>query len=100
MPKDNPLINKHARLKECPPPPPLPLAIDENNWMDCIDAYSCRNIVNLNDLNPENVNEPENEKEVEKEVEPEETDPGAHAEASLSPSPLSFTHNSRTSDTR
>jgi len=47
MPKDNPLINKHALLKEW-----LPLALDENNWMDCIDEYfnSCRNIVNLDDL--------------------------------------------------
>ena len=97
MPKDNPLINKHALLKEW-----LPLAIDKNNWMDCIDAYfnSCRNIVNLDDLSPEKVNEPENENEVEKEVEPEETDPEVHAQASLSPSPLSHTHNSRTLDTR
>ena len=71
-----------------------PLAVDENNWMDCIDAFfnSCHNIVNLDDLNPENMNEPENEKEVEKELELRETDPEAHAEVSLSHSPLSPSH--------
>jgi hypothetical protein len=95
MPKDNPLINKHAPLKEW-----LPLALDENNWMDCIDEYfnSCRNIVNLDDLNPENMNEPEIENEVEneveKELEPEKNDSPeeTHAEVPLSPPPLSSPH--------
>ena len=69
MPNDKPLINKQAPLKEW-----LPIAVIENNWMECIDTYfnSCRNIINLDELNPENVDEPENEPE----NEPEETDPG------------------------
>jgi hypothetical protein len=52
MPKGNPLINKQAPLKEW-----FSLPVDENNWMVRIDAYfnSCRNIVNLDELNPENV---------------------------------------------
>jgi len=60
MPKNNQLINKHALLKEW-----LPLALDENNWMNCIDEYfnSCHNIVNLDDLNPESTNEQETENE-------------------------------------
>ena len=80
MLKDNPLINKHTPLKEW-----LPLALDENNWMDCIDEYfnSCHNNVNLDDLNPENMNEPENE--VEKELEPRKNDLSeeAHAEVTV-----------------
>ena len=56
MPNNKPLSNKQAPLKEW-----LPLAVDESNWMQCIDDYfnSCRNIINLDELDPKNMNEAE-----------------------------------------
>jgi hypothetical protein len=90
MPNNKPLSNKQAPLKEW-----LPLAVDESNWMQRIDDYfnSCRNIINLDELDPKNMNEAEPESE---NNEVEETEP-------VSLSPLSSTLSpppSRTLDTR
>jgi len=87
MPNNKPLSNKQAPLKEW-----LPIAIDESNWIQCIDDYfnSCRNIINLDELDPKNMNEPEPENEPETEVPEPENEPENEVEET-EPASLSYT---------
>ena len=47
MLNDKPLTNKQALLKEL-----LPIAINKNSWLECINNYFnyCCNIINLDEL--------------------------------------------------
>ena len=81
IPADKPLLNKQAPLKEW-----LPLAKNESNWLEYIDAYfkSCRNI-DYDELNNPNSRD--------------ETDNGGEMSLSPLPSLSPVKHMRRTLDT-